>query len=339
MKLPPPIWLSLLIVALQLSGDLHWSALGLLLALLTARRWDPGALRFLGGKRFWLISFCVGAGAGLLLGRDPVSLWGLSLSTQGLMAGVVMVLRSAALLLALAFLARHLPRERFLSLSGQLGLAPLGPALGTAMDLLPGLQGEWRKTTRGGFRPQVLYAAVVDLLEQTAQIAAQSGSQIFFVTGRPGSGKTRLLCELSQIFPEAQGILQPRRPVEGSRDHYDVQEILGGRRRPIAGFGPQGVIFQEGAFQFAAEVIAASQGAPLVIIDELGHAEARGEGHWPAVETRLKGSPAIFLFTVARRRVEALSQRLPQLPKAILDLDDPHADLQSFKAQLYACLR
>ncbi|MBU1431237.1 TonB-dependent receptor [Myxococcota bacterium] len=328
-----------LILALLLLGDLRATLAALAIAVLGAYRLDIGALRFLGRARFWIASLLIGAGAGALLGEAPIQAWGVPISLAGLTAGAQMVLRSAALLIVLALLARHLPRGRFITLFDRLGLAPLGPAVGVAMGLLPALIEGWRGAARAGRRdPRALFMAVGELLNGAARLA-QPTPAIFFITGAPSVGKTQRLEQLAAVARadghNVGGVLQPRRRVEGERDHYDLVDLRDGHRAPLVHFEAGRAVFEPAGFERAAAAIAEAEG--LVIVDELGHLEARGAGHWPSVEARVARGGAVFVFAVARRRVEAFEGRLPGAPE-ILDLDDPLAAPAPFQAQILKAL-
>ena len=357
-------------VACQVTGSLLVGLAGLALASLVVRVLDSASLRFLGRARFWVFGLFLGAGGGLFLGRNPVDVamggWEVSVSVEGLAAGALMVVRSAALLLAVVVTARHLPRQRLGSIAARLGMAPLGPALAVAVDLLPGLQRRWRNLMPAGGgsgrgRVRVLLGAATDLVTEVAITAGEvswippnqrddPGAQparplLFVVTGVTGSGKTRYLQEVveraTQRGQRVGGVLQPRRAEPaGHRDSYLVRELSGGDECLLVSFPHGRPVFRPEGFTLASRGLESSLAAQLVVVDELGNQEAGGAGHWPSLQALLDGSPpAALLVSVARQRLDELLPRLPAAGEPqILDLDDPGSDPEGFAGLLLRSL-
>lgn len=327
--------LALACVALQFGGQLWLSAVALGAWLVGLALFCRPALRRLWMPRFWLISLLFAVGSGLLLGRRDLQLWGLELSSAGLCAGLLMVARGA-LIFGLACWASLALAERDIQRAARrLGAAWLGTALPTALKLLPELvqqyhlaaaQAPGRRLARGYEVAVLLVCHTARLARQMARRAdlEQRGPGVLKVAlvGTVGSGKTsaaQRLCEsLERQGLRLGGVLQPRRMEQQQCRGYLLQDVASGAQRPFArrrgardGSG-LGYDFDEQGWQWAAERITeARRRADVVLVDELGRLEARGQGHLPALQGALDEERAtVWLLCVRADRADQLEQRL-----------------------------
>ena len=158
-------------VALQLPGRLDLSALALALWL-SALAWaDRDALRPLWRPRFLAWSAALALLAGLLLGEPDLDLLGLPLSSAGLAAGALMLVRGGLILGLTGWLARRIVAR------ARRGLTPtstLGAAVATAVELMPALLVElgatWAARPRGR-RLRALESVAVSALSRAVSLA------------------------------------------------------------------------------------------------------------------------------------------------------------------------
>ena len=206
------------------------------------------------------------------------------------------------------------------------------------------------------WRVRALLEGATDLVGEVASLASGDPSEppgtggdpselgarplLFVVTGASGSGKTRYLEQVARRAREGGqrvgGVLQPRRAETHGRDSYSVRTLPGEDECLLVSFPHGSPVFRPEGFAFAGRELAASISAQLVVMDELGNQEARGEGHWPALRARLVAAPpAVLLVSVARQHLGELVPRLPAASSPhILDLDDPVADSEGFTGLL-----
>ena len=89
--------------------------------------------------------------------------------------------------------------------------------------------------------------------------------------------------------------------------------------------GGLGYTFEVDGWQWAAQrVRQARRGADVVVVDELGRLEARGEGHLPALTQPLRGERArVWLLCVRADAAAAVQQRLgPCLLQRTVDSEE-----------------
>ncbi len=165
---------------------------------------------------------------------------------------------------------------------------------------------------------------------------------IFAVTGRPGAGKTVFLMRLLHILKErgvrVGGVLQPRVPSAGERDDYHLRDVASGVEIHFLHFDQREKLFHPEGFAFAHRVFAEIHDAQVLFADELGHLESQQKGHWPALQIALAQNPrALLACSLAKRRLDTFRMLLP--PFHLLDLEEPHAPVDAYLAQILHAVR
>jgi len=324
---------------LALTGSDYAILCGLCVVLVTALYCDRSAFRRLGRPRFWLFSLVVVLLAGLLLGRDPQKILGLSVSIEGLRAGLIMNVRAYALVLGLVLISRSVTRNSFLRLTTRIGLPHYVPAFKTALEILPRMQSAWRdsrgKNRRFGF------STLVDFLLLARDLAGSDYRDevtVFALTGRRLSGKTTLL---RRIYREAVkkgiqvgGYLQERfRDDENRLEGFKLVSLTTAEEITIAERSPgEPYSFNDGAFEMAASWLARdADPCRLLLVDEMGMLESRGEGHAPGVTEVLSRYPhKVWVMTLRKDRLDALTARFYIKRDNLINLDIEAVDREGF---------
>jgi nucleoside-triphosphatase THEP1 len=144
------------------------------------------------------------------------------------------------------------------------------------------------------------------------------------VVGPPGSGKTTLVSTLASRLRQdglrVGGVIQPA-VFGGERSvGYRVRDLWTGRERPLAsrpehgdgtGTGPRGFCFEPASWTWARErLLHACDQADVLVVDELGRLEGKGEGHLPALLSALdRDGPGAFLLAVRADCSAAIQNR------------------------------
>ncbi len=132
-------------IVLQFGGSPAWSALALGLWLLALLATDRRLLRRLWLPRFWVAGVVVVVAGALLFEPRDLELAGVPLSSRGLEAGVLMLLRGT-FIFALALVAsRALAGEGWLRWCRRLRAERVGTAVRAAFEVLPALQQGFRE--------------------------------------------------------------------------------------------------------------------------------------------------------------------------------------------------
>jgi len=181
-----------LAVAILAQGWRAGIACGLAVALAVA--FYRQGLQPLRRRRLWLLLGLLLVPSALFLGPGDWTVWGVTLSSQGLAAGAQMVLRSIAIVVAVAGFAASISVSELAGLLERAGLPGLGFAMGVAVNMLPTIQ-ETATTAshalrlRGGLRRQRLQAlrlllitVVVNTLRHADDIVSAAEARAFSTT-------------------------------------------------------------------------------------------------------------------------------------------------------------
>lgn len=309
-------FLALVCIAVQFQGSLVLSLVALLIWLCALALWDRISLRRMWMPRFWLITVVFAMGSGVLLGQRDMILLGISMSRVGLEAGVLMVLRGAFIFGLASWASRALTEEDFFNIARRVGAVPLGTAIPVALRLLPELTERFRQTTAGAKRRHIGQVAV-KLISDTASLAEEMALHrakkrlLVAVVGPRGSGKTTTLMQIVDRLKEhgltVGGVVQPAVFEEGRRSGYLLREVSSGKDRPFATRAARttkqglGFEFVPEAWDRARKCIhQARLNDNVVVVDELGKLEARGQGHALVLKQELEGERARLWLLGAR---------------------------------------
>lgn len=348
-KRPAPYrWITWLValgcVALQVGRSVEMAALADVIWLSTVALVDRGALRRLRMPKFWTIMILVALGSGLFLGPRDLDVGPLRLSAQGLEAGALMVLRGVFIFALASWAARNINGRLVRRMASRVGLGNLALAVATAFGVLPALMdrlGWTKRDDRSVWKERLaarrrLAASAVATAEALAHeladelLAGGSRARLVVVQGAPGAGKTTAVERLARALRDrglaVGGVLQPAvEDDEGRRRGYDVLDLRRGQRRSLARRKAEGrgYDFDGEGWAWAGERLARAQSRDdVVVIDELGRLEARGEGHLPALRA-LSERPGRAAVLLAAVRADGLGDIVAQLGEPALNLEAP----------------
>ncbi|HEY55435.1 MAG TPA: hypothetical protein G4N91_04080 [Dehalococcoidia bacterium] len=137
------------------------------------------------------------------------------------------------------------------------------------------------------------------------------------VTGRVGVGKTTL-CEKVVELARSRGyscggILTPKAPDEG----IIIVDVQTGERKPLASIneiyqGPRTdrYFFNPEAIEFGNKAIDGAVSSDILLVDEVGHLELRGEGFAKALEIVRAGKVKNSILVIRRKLLPAFLARL-----------------------------
>lgn len=289
---------------------LFW--LGALLVL------DRSALARLWKPRFWLVTLLFALLSGLLLGPKDVEVAGFLVSSQGLRAGLLMVLRGALIFAFVSWASRAAGRVKWERILGRVGLGELGRAVSVAVRLLPQLS----------IRPKghglSLFERAVQLVSATVSLAAEIDAneparrhKVLAIVGPLGSGKTQTALALAREVREngfvVGGIAQP---ADNRHAEYRVLNLMTGESRFLGckcdRQGSSRFLFASEAFAFAAQAIRTARlSADVLVVDEMGWLEAQGQGHMTALlEPLVQERAKVWILAIRMERQAEIAARL-----------------------------
>lgn len=326
--------MALLCIILQFSGTLSLAALALVMWLLTLLVGDPEGLRRLWRPRFWLITLIVALLSGLLLGPRDYSLFGLHWSRLGLEAGALMVIRGAFLFSLAVWASRTLNAADIHRLFSRVGLGRLGTAVTTAMNLLPHMESRLssiHREARSASWWQFPWVIMRGLIREAAILAtvdpmdgALEGVEALRVAviGPPKTGKTTMVNRLAQALRgrgwSIGGISQPALQQDRHRAGYRLRDEATGEEHPFADRvltarpgAPRFRLDPQGFAWAANRIQQARRDCDVLVVDELGRLEGRGDGHVGALLIPIRGERVrVRLYGVRADQCERVEQWL-----------------------------
>ncbi len=156
-------------------------------------------------------------------------------------------------------------------------------------------------------------------------------SVVFVITGPVHSGKTSFLqktvIQLKNQKVRLDGYLSLAVVRGKERLGYDFLDLRTEeaipflRRTGEKGWPVIGPYFLDPrVLQKAKEKILGSSPQDLLVVDEIGPLEVRGEGIWPALSVVLKEPSRCFVLVVRRAILEQVAKLLSEEPAAVIDL-------------------
>jgi nucleoside-triphosphatase len=342
--------------AVVLFGQPMYAMWAALVALTAAWVLDPSAVR--AGLRFGVVLAIVFAASVTV----AVVAWSAGLD-NGLANGGMVLLRLLVLTAAAAVIVRNVDVERILEATDKGGFERLGLVFGLSLNTLPhlvevagdvwmahlvrspGALGRLRRLPGLGV---VLLAHTARIAEDAAAAASLRGHaalsrpgailrspvRTVVVTGASDSGKTAAILRLTQGlldrgFPVA-GFAQVGEFENGAKVGFRVRELESGieaRLARLAGredgeFGTR-FVFSAKGFDLGRRALGRAVPGGVVIVDELGPVELRGDGHMPAVLKAMQVPGLAAAVVVVRRSlVPSLLASLEATDAVVIDVEE-----------------
>ncbi len=161
---------------------------------------------------------------------------------------------------------------------------------------------------------------------------------VIVITGRPGTGKTTALEQIIEILVgrgfDVAGLIQPGDFREGVKAGFFVRDIqtreetvLARRTSRETGQHGTGFQFDIAGLALARQALERVPEGAVVVVDELGPVELRGQGHMPALRHALAARPPKVLILVVRRHlVPALLAALSATDAHVVDVEHQGAE-------------
>jgi nucleoside-triphosphatase len=298
--------------------------------------------------RLWVEIVVVATLAGVVLGNLPGGESGGRLG--GAIAGLQMALRAALVVSSFSAISVELKNPAVEDWFLRHGMGKLAAAVEVAFEALPFMirtLGEQRRFLREPLGSVVrLIGAGRDWLRDSCQHQRHC---VYVLSGDRGSGKTRLLTAIAETLlmsgKKVGGILSPVVQSQDSRLGYDVLDLQSGRQIPLCRRDIEPTGGSTGPFRFDAEAIrfgnsaleqAATSGADLVILDEVGPLEFDGKGWAEGLERLLETFHGSLLLVVRPNLLGRLTERWPLSPVRTWDVRE--TDRESLTRELLKLL-
>ncbi|MDY0190149.1 MAG: nucleoside-triphosphatase [Desulfuromonas sp.] len=253
----------------------------------------PGLYRRFKKTRFWLFFIGITLLAGMFLGGlssagEPFTF---NFKVEHLLIGVQMNLRAALLLVAFSAFGVELGHPWIKQRMRQQGLGEYSLALEMAFAVMPKMMESLLHQKLKLHQPLRALAIVLQQLEYWRGQLCAPMPPLFILTGARGSGKTAalqmLVAQLQQQETKVAGVLSRGLWHAGQRSGFDVVDLGSTKSVPLCRVDTCTTQVCSGRFNFFATGLAFGQqalqpesvaAAELIVVDEIGPLELRGEG-------------------------------------------------------------
>jgi nucleoside-triphosphatase THEP1 len=328
--------------------------LGLLLAILVVWSKDAGILKSALRWGFVLVLlFAAAISGGMVAWASGVN--------KGIHVALNLMIRLQILWLGTGLLAREISSEKLIEAAHRFGIPYAGLVAGLALNVLPVLISRSRDVFRAqrlrygkkwwrGWEQtfELLLAHTAHLADGAAAAATLRGHRclletraapkppgvpVIVFTGKPGTGKTSTLLQCLKILKSENhkicGLIQPGIFNKGKKTGFKIMDLRTGEETAFAtrvsgGKGQHGTrfIFHKTGAELAAKALNTDMHDSILIVDELGPVELRGDGHFTAVARCLNDTNLICAVLVVRRHlVPALLETLSAADATIFDIE------------------
>ena len=285
---------------------------------------------------------------------------------KGAVVGGMVLLRLLVLTASAAVVVRNIDAERILATAEKAGFERLGLVLGLSLNTLPHLvevAGDvWTahkvRSPNNLDRLRRMPGLGVVLLAHTGRIAEEAAAaaslrghsaltrpggafrvpiRVVVVTGPGSSGKTEAVISAADSLRAdgvpVTGFVQPGVWVDDRKVGFRVRDLATGAEASLAmlsarGGGDFGTRFEfdDEGFRLGAGSLSRASSGAVVVVDELGPVELRGEGHMPGVRDAL-ATPALrgAVIVVRRTLVPTLLDTLDLTDAVIVDVAEDGA--------------
>ncbi len=261
---------------------------------------------------------------------------------NGVVIGTRMSLRAIVILVGFSAVSIELRNPKILDWFIKHSMQDFPRALGVAFETLPRFMSVlsaqkqlWKRL--GQVLPQMLYYSKQWLLEyQNEHVPVK---RIVFLTGRSGEGKTtlvqKLLRRLTELGLTTGGIYSAGYWQNNKRSGFDVVRIQDGVQEPLCRTEIQGSGIEMGPFHFLekgmsfgsqAILMAVDANPDVVVVDEVGPLELRGEGWADALDAFVHAYSKPMLWIVRNRIIQDVCIRWRITNPVVLDVHKTSVD-------------
>jgi nucleoside-triphosphatase THEP1 len=267
--------------------------------------------------------------------------------TQAILIGVQMNFRAVIIIVGFSALGTELYNPKIRSLFSRTRLRQLPLALELSAASLPTMIADMPDLKTALKKPVSILNRMITRVERRlneVRNEQQEERRIYIVTGIVGEGKTAWLVKLTGLLKEkgveVGGILALRIVDDGKTTGYDITDITTGRRTPFLRQTGDAEIGVERFTLDRSGVIAGNtaldpavnRNMNVIIVDEVGPLELRGEGWSGRIRELLLESAATLIFAVRKNLAEAVTDKFGITGATVIDVT--RGDVVSYAGEI-----
>ena len=255
---------------------------------------------------------------------------------EAVLIGVQMNFRAVIIIVGFSALGTELYNPKIRNLFSRTRLRQLPLALELSAASLPTMIADMPDLKTAMKRPVSILNRMITRVErrlQEVRSEQEAERRVYVVAGDIGDGKTAWLVRLTGLLKEkgikAGGILALRIMEEGRTTGYDINDISSDIRTPFlrhtgdASMGVERFTVDEAGYKAGLRALdsAANHHSEVIIIDEVGPLELRGQGWHDRLNDLLQLPGAILILAVRKSLTQTVTDNY-NLPKTcVVDID------------------
>jgi len=308
------IALVLTLFALEFYPVQYVFPLVILYILVVLKRYGK-TMRRLAKPLFWL-QLVVILGLAMLLWKD---------SQEGMIVGFKMILRAVTVVASLASISVELKNPFVKALLYKKGYSQLYAIMGLATSAVPFILKNLaveKKALLNPFKILKKSVGLSDVLLQEFQEHLTQKNVVYIISGETRSGKTTYLNQIIRELREKHstisigGIIAHGIDKDGERYGFDIENVATQEKHFLCSQEPQvdaqkigRFYFSKKGFSFGNKALSSNlDKTDLLVIDEIGYLELKGEGWFSAIEEALAYENLNMIWVVRKRILEEVLQ-------------------------------
>ena len=290
------------------------------------------AMRQLSKPGFWITFVVITMLSALVftaIGQEKISL------SEAVLIGVQMNFRAVIIIVGFSALGTELYNPKIRELFSRTRMRQLPLALELSTASLPAMIADMPDFRTAVKQPVSILNRMITRVEQRlteVRKEQESKRKVFIVTGAVGEGKTAWLAKLEGLLKEkelkAGGILALRIMEEGKVIGYDITDIRTGDRTPFlrhtgdATVGVERFTMDPSGYRAGEKALDphSNRSMNVVIVDEVGPLELRGEGWSEMIRGLIHETRAILILAVRKNLAGEVTERFSISPAEIIDV-------------------
>ncbi len=268
---------------------------------------------------------------------------------EAILIGIQMNFRAVIIIVGFSALGTELYNPKIRALFSRTRLKQLPVALELSAASLPTMIADMPDLKTAVRKPVSILNRMITRVERRlneVRREQEEGRKIYLVTGAIGEGKTAWLVKLTGLLKErgitAGGILALRIMEEGKTTGYDITDILTGERTPFlrhtgdVTMGVERFTMDDAGYRAGLGALdpSANRAADVVIIDEVGPLELRGQGWSNMISGLIHETRAVLILAVRENLTEAVTEKFGIVGAAVTDVS--RGDVVKFADELAA---
>ncbi len=259
--------------------------------------------------------------------------------TEGLITGLKMLIRAILVVSIFTAVSIELKNPLVKALLYKKGYSQLYTVLGLSTSAVPFIIKNMSVQKKAFLNPLKILKKSIALSGELLQIfkqQIQQSNKVIIISGNTRSGKTtflkQLLIHIKQLKPDYKtgGIIAHGIDKNGERFGFEIENVKTGEKQLLCSRNPVENAVKTGRFYFLKEgfkfgqqaIISNLNDLDLLVIDEIGYLELKGEGWFDAIEQAMQQENLNMIFVVRRRILEQILQLWQHIDIEVINVEN-----------------